>query len=218
MTTLCPTIHNPVVFPGLDPAVPTLGELVIDLRTARGLTQRGLAERVGCDPETIGRVEQGRGPGWSRRTARSVFEALAAEMPLTMAEAREFLNLGRLGESLLRPPFVQSRIDQDIEAEDRGEPVPSDPTSVEMREVHRALKRLLDALGPTGATRLMDAVADGRNAVAPSHAPPTARQVTVVEPHRVPFPGAIEQVHRTYEVTTPKPQPKPKAKPKKRTG
>lgn len=199
--------------------VPTFGELVATLRAQRGLTQDELGRRVGVDRNTIARTEQDKGT-WYRRTALAIFEELGRILPLAPEEAAVFLQATELDPGLARPPFVQSRIDRDIEAEDRGERVPSDPTSVEMRTVHRALLRLLDALGPAETTRLLDTATNAANAARPAPAKPLARQLTVVEPPRVPFPGAVEQVHRTYEVRpeVPPAKPKPKAKPKKRTG
>lgn len=222
MTNLCPELVTLCGSDGSDFkdfCVPTFGELVSTLRAQRGLTQDELGRRVGVDRNTIARTEQDKGT-WYRRTALAIFEELGRILPLAPEEAAVFLQATELDPGLARPPFVQSRIDRDIEAEDRGQPVPSDPTSVEMRQAHRALLRLLDALGPTETTRLLDTAADAANAARVARAPPSAhpppRQVTVVEPPKVPFPGAIEQVHRTYEVQPPTPAPKPKAKPKKR--
>lgn len=195
----------------------TFGALVAHLRDRRVLTQKELADAVGVDPNTIARTEQDKG-SWYRRTSLAVFEYLGRKLPLTPEEAAEYLEGAGLSPDMARPPFVASRIDRDIAAEDSGLPVPSDQTSREMREVQRALNRLLDALGPAAAAKVMDAVADARSPSPPTHAPPPPRRVTVVEPPKVPFPGAVEQVHRTYEVQTPRSAPKPKAKPKKRTG
>jgi DNA-binding XRE family transcriptional regulator len=37
-----------------------LGGSLLDLRTARGMTQRQLGDEVGCSRELIGKIEQGR--------------------------------------------------------------------------------------------------------------------------------------------------------------
>lgn len=73
----------------------TLGELVARLREDRGLTQSALADRAGVDPVTIARVEQGRGPGWWRKTARAVFRALASHKPLSEPEAALYFRLSK---------------------------------------------------------------------------------------------------------------------------
>lgn len=216
MTNLCTRLVSPC-YPGSsglqDFFVPTFGELVATLRAQRGLTQDELGRRVGVDRNTIARTEQDKGT-WYPRTSLAIFEALCRVLPMRPEEAQRFLSETDLDPALARPPLVRYHIEQDIAAEEAGQPVPSDQTSVEMRDVHRALSRLLDALGPATTKTVLEAAADSADA---SRAQQTPRQVTVVDPPKVPFPGAVEQVHRTYEVHS-KPAPKPKAKPKKRTG
>lgn len=71
----------------------TLGELVARLREERGLTQAQLADRSGVDVVTIARVEQNRGPGWWRKTARAVFRALASHTPIHDLDAQKYFQL-----------------------------------------------------------------------------------------------------------------------------
>jgi transcriptional regulator with XRE-family HTH domain len=59
------------------------------------MTQASLAERAGVDPVTIARVEQGRGPGWWRKTARAVFKALADHTPIDQADADRYFQLSK---------------------------------------------------------------------------------------------------------------------------
>lgn len=72
-----------------------LGQLVARLREERNLTQAMLAARADVDVETIGRFEQGRGPGWSRKTARSVFRALSDSAPIEKRDADRYFELSK---------------------------------------------------------------------------------------------------------------------------
>lgn len=192
----------------------TFGALVAHLRDRRVKTQKEVADAVGVDPNTIARAEQDKGM-WYRRTSLAVFEYLGGLIKLTPEEALEYIEATGLSPDLIHDDryVSSSTLRRHIAAEDAGQPVPNDPTSREMREVHRALSRVLEALGPAKATKLLDAVADAQN---PAPARQPARELTVVDPPKVPFPGAVEQVHRTYEVRSAK--VRSKANPKKRTG
>jgi predicted ATPase/transcriptional regulator with XRE-family HTH domain/TolA-binding protein len=67
-------------------------------RKAREWTQESLAERVGCSPATIRKIEAG-----ERRPSRQIAELLAAELELGPAEQARFLQLARTAAPPVEP-------------------------------------------------------------------------------------------------------------------
>jgi predicted ATPase/transcriptional regulator with XRE-family HTH domain len=67
-------------------------------RKARAWTQESLAERVGCSPATIRKIEAG-----ERRPSRQIAELLAAELGLGPAQRARFLQLARTDADPVEP-------------------------------------------------------------------------------------------------------------------
>lgn len=142
-----------------------LGALVARLREERGLTQRQLANRATCDPETIARVEQGRGR-WNRRTARAVYFALRKAQKISPQDAIAYLK----GTGL---------VSQDAEGiPDHLAPAssPADSRSQSRETAHEFLDRLLDRHGAQQVLTLLRAVLTMSRHAA-QHPPPALRVV-----------------------------------------
>jgi transcriptional regulator with XRE-family HTH domain len=79
--------------------VPSFGAWLRQARKAREWTQESLAERVGCSPATIRKIEAG-----ERRPSRQIAELLAAHLELAPAERARFLQLARTDAAPAGPP------------------------------------------------------------------------------------------------------------------
>src|SRR5690242_6939463 len=61
-------------------------------RKARGLTQENLADRIGCSPETVRKIEAGR-----RRPSRQMVKVLAQHFDVSGEDEQALMRLARLG-------------------------------------------------------------------------------------------------------------------------
>jgi transcriptional regulator with XRE-family HTH domain len=65
----------------------TLAQMLFDLRTEAGLTQRELAERIGTTQSAISRLEDGGGGGYRVETLARVATALGRHLVISFPEA-----------------------------------------------------------------------------------------------------------------------------------
>lgn len=135
----------------------SFGQWVKNRRKALDLTQEALADRVGCAPETLRKVEADR-----RRPSQQLVELLAEQLGISAAEREVFLFLARSTGDEVPPPAPPSVKEQPLRA---GSSLPTPLTPLigrdeELRTLIELVQRphvrllTLTGTGGTGKTRL----------------------------------------------------------------
>lgn len=83
-----PSIYSWLGYCPVGPAPASIGERLLVWRRAQGVSQREAAARVGLDPGTVRRIEQGRLGSPSRRVRRSI-ETLLRTAAVNARTSRE---------------------------------------------------------------------------------------------------------------------------------
>lgn len=173
--------------------------MVARLRQQRGLRQVDVAEAVGCDTQTIAKVEQGRGR-WRPHIARAVYDVLSAASPLTAEEHAAYMR--HTGLSLpppQEPPPAGFR---------RARP----PATPEQRTVER-LHWLLDSLiAHAGIDRTAAGLVGLAEATGALELTDSSERIIRVAHPPVQRPGYVEQRFVDYAVPAPAATPAAKAR------
>jgi transcriptional regulator with XRE-family HTH domain len=192
------------------------GQLLKDLRDARGLTQDQLADAAHVSGQTIRRAEASETCPWKRSNALAVYRALQQRAPLTPRERDAYLeatNLKGLAEhavelaaavaaparSLLRSPIIQAT----MKLRAFTDTLPPDQARAFWQ-----LADLLDTVGAAAVLKMLEAsatMADSEAHVRRVVGPPVQRE------------GYVEQVITEYQTPPAQSKEQPPQAAKRRT-
>ena len=125
------------------PDVPTkFGQLVLRLRRERGLTRDTLADASNVHERTLAALEQELTRSVRPGTARAIYEALAADQPLSPDDLSEFNRLSGLKMVAPTAPIISPR------------------RAVSMEATLETLHRAVDAVGLATIQKVLEAIAE----------------------------------------------------------
>lgn len=141
----------------------TFGEMLKTLRTGRGMTQSGLADRAGVSDFTVYTAEGALKCPWKRTTALAVLDALNAAAPLTPAELAAWYRatgmepLARQAERVASSNAAATKAAQADAA--TATTAYSTAADVDATTAHQWVQRLLEEAGATRTLAALEALA-----------------------------------------------------------